>query len=182
MLWDTRERFGLISILLHWAAAAAMIYLWFTGEAMEWAAESGGSAAAARATHIATGGGLAILLIGRVVWRALVTTPEHLGTSRPLNIVASAVKGLLMLVILVAVITGFLAVWLNGRAVDVFGIFSLPSPFTANHDLHEVMGGIHNASSKVFLLLLGLHVLGAVKHLVWDRDGTFGRMLWPQGN
>ena len=180
MLWDTRERFGLISILLHWAAAAAMIYLWFTGEAMEWAAESGGSAAAARATHIATGGGLAILLIGRVVWRALVTTPEHLGTSRPLNIVASAVKGLLMLVILVAVITGFLHEWSDGRAVDVFGLFAIPSPIGENHGLHRLSGGLHNLSSNVFLLLLGLHVLGALKHLIWDRDGTFGRMLWPK--
>ena len=176
MLTDTRNGYGLISILLHWAAAVAIGYLWISGQSIEHSGDSN------RLAHIAMGSGLAILLLARVLWRAFSTSPAPLSGSRVLNVVASAVKGLLLLDILIAIATGFLIVWFEGRAVDVFGVWSLPSPFAANHALGGPMRGIHSLSTNLFLPLVGLHVLGALKHIVWDRDGTFGRMIWPRRN
>jgi len=173
MLNDTRAGYGSISILLHWAAAAAIIYLWVLGKTME-------HDQIARATHIAMGSGLAILLLARVLWRAFSVNPKPLGASTMLNVVASLVKVLLLLDIVLVVASGFLSVWLRGRAIDVFGLLTLPSPLTDDRSLAHTVSGLHEFGANAFLFLVGLHVLGALKHLVWDRDGTLKRMLWPR--
>lgn len=44
--------------------------------------------------------------------------------------------------------------------------------------LHEAAEEIHGSVSKLFWPLIALHVAGALKRLVVDRDATLGRMLW----
>lgn len=174
MLTDTRSGYGPISILLHWSAAIAILYLWLTGQSIDHSAES------VRLTHIAMGSGLAILLLARVAWRAASVNPAPLSSVRVLNLIASAVKVLLLLDIVVAIFTGFLMVWFEGRTVDVFGVLPLPSPFAAARAYSMPMRGLHSASTNAFVILVGLHVLGALKHVVWDRDGTLARMIYPR--
>ena len=43
--------------------------------------------------------------------------------------------------------------------------------------IYEFFKGVHRVTSYVFVALIALHVLAAVRHLVL-RDGIFGRM-WP---
>ena len=38
------------------------------------------------------------------------------------------------------------------------------------HETHEILG-------KVFILAVTLHIAGALKHHLLDKDGTLGRML-----
>ena len=175
MLTNTRHRYGLIAILLHWVGALTIGYMWLSGK------NFGGLGGSHHATHIAIGSGLAFLLLARVLWGALSTHPEPLNSSRALNLVASAVKGLLLLDILAVVTTGFLSVWLRGNAVNVFGLYSIASPLVADERWVRLAGGIHELGANLFFPLVGLHVLGALKHMVFDRDGTFSRMVWPRG-
>ena len=75
--------------------------------------------------------------------------------------------------------TGPLAVWSTGQPLQVFDVLAIPSPFAARVDwLHEACEEVHGAATKLFWPLIGLHVAGAVKHLVYDRDRTLQRMLW----
>lgn len=55
------------------------------------------------------------------------------------------------------------------------GVLGGRSP--AIHDFAEV---VHGAASKLFWPLIALHMAGALKHLVADRDGAPQRMLWVQ--
>lgn len=54
----------------------------------------------------------------------------------------------------------------------------LPSPFGRVPQLHELAEGMHGAATKVFWPLIVMHVGGALKHLLIDRDATPRRMLW----
>ncbi len=174
MIRDTSRNFGLISIVLHWFVAAMIIALWFDGQALEH-----GATPAGRAQHFAWGMVAGLFILARVLWRLSSGNPEPLGASPLLNAIAKYVKLALLIDMVVMIFAGVLSVWLMGRSIDVLGAFVLPSPFAANHDLHEVFQKAHSLSSNLMIPLVGLHVLGALKHLVIDRDGTFGRMIWP---
>ena len=107
-------------------------------------------------------------------------SPQPLNENALLNTVAKAVKILLLLDILLMLGSGVLAVWFAGNAISAFGVLPLPALLGATPGLAGPMRGLHSLSANLILpALLGLHVLGALKHAVWDRDGTFGRMLWP---
>jgi cytochrome b561 len=50
----------------------------------------------------------------------------------------------------------------------------------ANRALHEQMEGVHLVAAHLTFGLVILHGLGALKHLLIDRDGTVARMIVPR--
>jgi cytochrome b561 len=76
------------------------------------------------------------------------------------------------------VITGYLIPWTNGQPLDVFGV-GIPSPLPSMSGLHGVVRGLHDVVGEAFVPLLLLHILGALKHAVIDRDGVLTRMFRP---
>jgi len=63
--------------------------------------------------------------------------------------------------------------------VDPFGVV-LPRIFWDIRPLSFIMADIHLYLAIGLVVVLGLHVVGAVKHHISDRDDTLRRML-PQG-
>lgn len=61
-------------------------------------------------------------------------------------------------------------------AVSFFGVFDLPSLSDKNEALYELMKAVHEAFSYALIGALGLHILGALKHHILDRDETLRRM------
>ena len=56
---------------------------------------------------------------------------------------------------------------------QLFGLFAMPQPpFTG-----EWAKELHELGSNAAMILIGLHVLAALKHQFIDKDGIFGRML-----
>ena len=76
------------------------------------------------------------------------------------------------------VVSGYLLPWSLGRELDVFE-FGIPSPMTANRGLHEFVERVHDVTGHLFIPLVGLHVLGAIKHAIFDRRGAGLRMFKP---
>jgi cytochrome b561 len=86
----------------------------------------------------------------------------------------------LLLGILIQIISGPLAVWSGGRAINVFDVFSIPSPFAErNQGIHEIAELMHAVGRWALIVFIGLHVLGALKHIFIDRDGIMRRMIAP---
>jgi len=176
MLTDSKSTYGLVTIVLHWFAVIAIGYLWLNAPD-----DHGGQRSVSDASHIALGSGLGVLLIARVLWRLGSVNPKPLSANALLNGVASAVKMALLLDILLIIGTGLLTVWFKGDPVSLFGQWTLPNLVGAHPDMVRSVRGLHSLSTNLILpVLLGLHVLGAIKHLVWDRDGTVARMIWPR--
>lgn len=175
---NTRTAYGWAAIALHWIAAGGVLALYLLGERMEEA--SGRSAKlAAQDLHVSVGVLLFAFLVARLLWSASQPTPTPLESNRWLQMAAKTVQALFLLMIAVLLVTGPLAIWSVARPIEVFDLFAVPSPFPARVGwLHEAAEEIHGAASKLFWPLIGLHVAGALKHLVIDRDGTLQRMLW----
>jgi len=176
-LRNTRQAYGWAAIALHWISAIGVIALYFLGEQMEEAPDRAAKIAAQH-LHVSVGVLLFTFLAARLLWSASQPAPQPLEAKRALRLAAKAVQGLFLLMILVLLVTGPLAVWSTGRAISVFDVFSLASPLPRMPWLHELAEEIHGAATKLFWPLIVLHVGGALKHLIIDRDQTLQRMLW----
>ena len=177
-LVNTKAAYGWIAIALHWVSAIGVPALYLLGERMEEAPDRAAKIAAQN-LHVAVGALLFSFLAARLLWSISQPAPAPLERRAGLRMVAKVVQGLFLIMIAVLIVTGPLAVWSGPRAIDVFGLFSLPSPFPARVAwLHEAAEEVHGAATKLFWPLIVLHVAGALKHLVVDRDRTLQRMLW----
>lgn len=175
---NTRSAYGWAAIALHWISAAGVTALYFLGEALE---EAGSRAqeASARDLHVSVGVLLFAFLAARLLWSFSQPHPEPLERNRWLRLAGAAVHILFLVMIAVLLATGPLAIWSAARPIEVFDLFSLPSPFSGRVEwLHEGAEEVHELASKLFWPLIVLHVGGALKHLIIDRDRTLQRMLW----
>lgn len=173
------QGYRLSSILLHWLAAAVIIAMFVLGQMAEGAPRD--TRILLRGLHFSIGILAFVIVGGRLVWRFFAAdgAPET-AANGALDRVAAAVKHLLYLVMLVLILTGPLALWTEGRAIPFFGLASLPSPLPKLDTISHALETVHGVASKALLPLVALHVLGAFKHLILDRDGVFQRMLVPR--
>jgi cytochrome b561 len=183
MQWtNSKDGYGWLSIALHWTAAIAIILMLVTGFRADMAADAGDRAtrAAVMAWHIGLGASLFLILLLRVVSSYLQPRPAAPEQAPPLKFLSTATHQILLLGILIQIISGPLAIWSGGRAINVFDVISIPSPFAErNQGIHEIAELLHAIGRWALVLFIGLHVLGALKHIFVDRDGIMRRMLAP---
>ena len=179
-LVNTRQAYGWIAIVLHWISAAGVTALYFLGERME-EATSRAEKMDAQTTHVSVGLLLISFLAARLIWSFSQPHPESLERNPWLRRAAIAAHLGLLMMVLALIVSGPLTVLSAGRAVAIFDGFSIPNPVGRIGWLHEGGEIVHKAAAKLFWPLVGLHVAGALKHLVVDRDRTLARMLRARG-
>jgi cytochrome b561 len=183
MQWINDARtYGWLSIALHWLAAIAVFAMFYLGFSAEMAGEAGDreGRAAFMGLHISFGAAFALLLLARVAASYLQPRPAPVEQTPTLQLIARATHQLLLLAILIQIVSGPLAVWSGGRAIHVFDLFAIPSPFAErNEGVHEIAGFFHAIGRWMLIVLIGVHVLGALKHALINRDGVMRRMLAP---
>ena len=175
-----KSRYTAVAITLHWVIAILMIFMLFPGEDMI-KVERGASLGSWEPTaHASVGLLVLILSILRVIWR-LVNPPPALPPMPDWQILATkALHGLFYVLLIAIPLTGWLAIVpygaerLDVEMVTFFKIFSvaiLPNLGDWSSEVHELLGTLAK-------LLLFIHVLAALKHQFWDRDGTLTRMWY----
>ena len=60
--------------------------------------------------------------------------------------------------------------------LKVFGI-ELPKFFQYDPLIKEIMTVTHQSTAYLFLIIICVHILAAIKHLLVDCDGVFERMM-----
>jgi cytochrome b561 len=178
-LINSRESYGWLTIALHWIAGLGVIAMVTTGLEAQFAHDRAAHSAL-MGLHVATGATLFVFFAARIALHYAQPRPEKPSQAGWLNIAAAVSQNLLLIGLLIQIISGPLAVWSGAHAINVFDIVKLPSPFAArNKELHEACELAHLIGRVIIFVVLPVHVLGALKHLVFDRDGAFTRMLWP---
>lgn len=178
VLYDSHGSYGLVSRLNHWLGAALVLLLLGLGLYFE-DMPRGPEKIYWLKLHVAIGALAVPLLAFRVLWRLrhLHSGPAEFEQPVALQWLTRIVHGLLLLGMAVLILTGPLAVWSGGRAIDVFGWFAIPSPTGENRALHEALEVVHAFTAKLVLFAVIAHVLGAAKHLLFERQRLMGRML-----
>lgn len=163
------QGYNRLSILIHWATVVAILALYFSHE--------GRRGSAMYAFHIGFGALAGVFLIARILRRVRRGMPEKSEQSVLLNRLSAWVIFGFSLAIVVTIVTGYILPWSRGAAIDVFGWFAIPSPIPSMHWLHEFSEEAHELAANAIMILLVIHVVGALKHAILDRDQVLQRML-----
>ena len=171
-------RYSRAALFFHWVLAALLPFQIGLGWYMLSIEDSPGSAAYF-ALHVSLGLTAAVLIALRLLWR-LRHRPHPLPDGIPAwQAKAAGLTHVSMYVLLLAMpVTGYLGAAFSGDAVSYFGV-PLQGWSTKNEPLKEQLFTVHGVIAWALVGLVALHVLGAFKHLLKDRDGVFQRM-WPR--
>lgn len=179
----TRDSYGAVAVTLHWLIAAAILYNVWLGATMDCDEQFD-----VCQQHKSLGITILALSVLRLIWR-LVNPPPPLPAHMPAweKFAARAGHWAFYALMIGVPLGGWALVSASPVSdfvtTEVWGLFDLPLlpglPDAPNREalahqfeeLHEFFG------LNVMLGLLALHVLAALKHHVWDRDGVLVRML-----
>jgi cytochrome b561 len=176
---DTRSGYGWLSITLHWLAAILVLTMWTLGTMAQTDVQD--DAAWYAHLHMSIGASAYVLLWARILWRFAVGHPApHPGQSAMLFPLAKAFHYLFLIAIGVMLLSGPLMVWSGGDAIEVFA-WAIPSPFAPLSGLHDLLRRVHGVTASVIILGVLLHILAALKHIVFNRDGTFDKIMIADG-
>jgi cytochrome b561 len=173
----SQVRYSTGAIILHWLIAVAVIVNWRIAAAAEDLQPAEQSAI--MANHKALGITILILTLLRLAWRFAKSPPSMASTLKPLEIkLAKAMHAIFYVLLIGLPLGGWLANSFFGQGVNVFGIFTLPAlPVGKHPDAGEGIFEVHANLGTAMLVLIALHVLGALKHQFLDKDGNLYRML-----
>ncbi len=170
---DPPNGYGWVSIALHWVTAVGIVVLLFAGVSI-----SGESASRAIRLHTAVGTALYVVLWGRIVWRLACGHPPAANPSKPgVHMVGVFTHFAMLACLAVMLISGPLVAAMGQIPVSVLGLFDLTPLNEASPDAFQLLARIHGGTATVLGTLVAVHVLGVVKHLIFDRDGVLDRIL-----
>lgn len=174
---NTAERWGSVSIGLHWTIAVLILLVQVpAGLTME-AVGPGSLQNTLYNVHKTTGVTILLLAIIRLGWRWAHPVPRlPADLPRWQSALAHTTHALLYLLLFLMPITGFLYTAMGGFPVPYFGLYDLARLVPENKPAAEVFKLVHVSLQYVLYALAALHVAGALQHHFIRRDWVLRRM------
>ena len=178
---NTKTSFGTVTRSFHWLTALVILTAMPLGLIANDLSSGPGSIALKAqlfSLHKTIGVVAFFLGVARILWAFGQTRPVPLNPDRRLEtLLAEAVHLLLYLSLLIVPLSG----WIHHAAVDGFVPILWPFgqglPFVPKSEAVASLAGMaHWLFTKLLAAAIILHVLGAVKHHLIDRDATLRRM------
>jgi cytochrome b561 len=169
-------RYSRVAILLHWIIAALILVNLALGLLHEDMAKP------VRATmmfyHKSIGLTVPALTLARLAWRLAHRPPPYDAALRRWEVgLAKATHWTFYVLLLALPLTGWLIVSGGGKPTSFFGLFGVPAlPVSHADGLHEAFETLHSWFGWSMLVLVVLHVAGALKHQLEGHRQVFGRM------
>lgn len=178
-LKDTAAGYGWVSIALHWITFVSISLLLYFGSSI--GAYEGTAREEMLRLHTSMAAVSYVFLWARVIWRFVWGHPGPTEDQGRIAFFVGKWMHLAMMVVLsVILVTGPLTAWLGGDAIAVFDWFAIPSPFEPNLSLATSMHLVHRWMAATLFVGILLHIGGVYKHLAFNQDGTFMKMLLPR--
>ncbi len=179
-------RYSLIHRLLHWAIALIVLGMLSVGMIFMFLEFEGTVATFGQATtdllytyHKSFGIVVLILMLVRLAVRLANGKPEYRppieGWERA---VSAAVHASLYALLILQPILGWAATAAGGFPVQFFA-WNLPGFLAKDEALSETLYEVHGVVGWLILILVGVHVAGALRHWMVKRDQVMARMALP---
>jgi cytochrome b561 len=176
-LRNTTARWGGASQLLHWLIVVLIITQVILANVAE-DLPLGMKKLAMYARHKSVGITILGLAVIRLIWRWANPTPSLPTTLKPYErILAHLTHAALYLLLFAMPLTGWMMSSARGFPVSWFGLFQLPDLVPKNKELFVVMEDTHGTLAIALYVIVGLHVLAALKHHFMMKDDVLRRML-----
>lgn len=176
---DTLKRFSTTTIVLHWLVALLMIGMIISGLYMtRW--EDYDIYPLYKSFGITV---LAFALL-RIMWRI------YNGWQKPVSdyikwekVLSRVVQYSLIIATMVIPLSGIAMSYMSGRALEWFEVKLLAinletgQILARNSDFANMARGLHEWGAYIIIFAIALHIAGALKHHLIDKDRTLRRML-----
>ena len=175
---NEKDRYGRVSRLLHWTIAILFISLIPMGIFSSMIPEETSYRNAYYVVHKTIGVTVFLLVIVRLIWNKISKRPALDNTLTPTEKkLAHRAHNILYFMLLVIPITGFMMTSYHGYGTFFF-FWELP-PLWEQSNVYQIWGGFHKyLLPYIVYIILGAHVLGALKHQFIDKhDSAFKRMV-----
>ncbi len=172
-----RTHYHPLSVTLHWVIFLLFVVALATIEYRDGIPKGDPLRDLLRTIHMHAGQLVLILVLLRILARQLLGVPSELALPKLQRWGAQAVHLLLYLVMIGLPITGILFTQAGGRDVVFFGT-TLPVLLAKNDALRGPIKDVHELMGNAVYFLVGLHILGALWHQLFDKMPILQRMSW----
>lgn len=176
-LTNTPERYGKLSISMHWLMFLLLVAVYACIELHEFFPKGSAMRIGLKNWHFTLGLTVFALLLLRLALRVFQATPAIVPQPAAWqSILAKLVHVLLYVFMLAMPLLGWLILSGEGKAIPFYGM-ELPALIAKNKELAENFEDFHKAIGELGYYLVGVHTLAALFHHYFLRDNTFKRML-----
>ena len=179
-MWrNTHQGWGVVSILLHWTLAVAIIGLFVLGWWMTGLGYYDPWYNLGPWWHRSLGMLVLFATLLRLVWRLVNPTP--LAQGRPLERLAAHLGHVgLYVLMLVVLVSGYLISTADGKGIAIFDWFTVPAVISGLPNQASVAGEVHWYAALALMVLAAGHAAAALKHHLVDRNPVLRRMIDPR--
>ena len=173
---NNENRYGVVAKSFHWLMAVLILSIFALGLYMvdlsyydRWYKDS-------LEIHKSTGLLIALLWLLRIIWKKTNIAPRALSLHAWEITVAHFAHFILYTLILLICISGYLISTADGDGISFYGLFDVPALLTGENQ-EDTAGMIHKYLAWGLMTVIALHISGALKHHLIDKDDTLRRML-----
>lgn len=161
-------------VIIHWLTLALLVGAWCLGDELDEARHEHSATLIAYLAHVLVGGTVLLLAVLRLTFRSVDGTPPPVGQSL-MDKVAKGIHHVLYALLVLLPLSGFMTALTSGVGSALLSgdASQLPEKYTGvgylPHEVHEIL-------VTVLILVVAVHVLGAIKHQFIMKDGLMERM------
>jgi len=170
---NSENQYGLFSIAFHWAMALIILATFILGKNLEHNYQYYDDVLK---FHNSFGILIFILAIFRISWRWMNIKPGATDSKKILMKIATLVHIFFYIIFFILPITGYLLTNLQGDTVSFFN-YHLPDILEKNREIKRLFSEVHETIGNVLIIILILHVLGALFHHYILKDNTLKRII-----
>lgn len=177
-LLNTKERYGSLSISLHWLMLLLLIAVYACAELHGFFPKGSEVRKGLMSWHFSLGISVFILVAVRLAARWMAPEPQIVPDVVTWQKWLSKLMHWALYLLMVGMpILGYLGLSAAGKPVYFFGL-GLPNFMEANKELGKAILETHETIATIGYFLIGLHALAALFHHYIQRDNTLKRMLF----
>lgn len=170
------ERYGRLSIILHWLTLALLVGVYACIELREMYPRGSDLREALKMWHFMLGLTVFFLVWVRITARLIGSTPPIVpAVPKWQRVIANIVELALYCLMVVLPILGWVTLSAEGKPIPFFGV-QLPALVGESKQLAERTEELHETLATIGYLLIGLHAAAALFHHYVQRDNTLMRM------
>ena len=176
-LKNSSDNYGLISKNLHWILAVLLL-LNFSLVFVMGELEKSPLRSSLFYFHKSMGILLLGLIILRLLWRVINTTPMHLSNNQLIKRISKFVHYSFYLILLIVTFSGWIYSTARAGPVDVFGLFYMPAIVEKDNVIGQIAKDVHIYSVYIFISFVIIHIFASIYHHFFLKDKTLKRMWY----
>lgn len=162
-------------VIVHWLTLAVLIAAWYFGDSLAEATDDSKATLAGYIVHLAVGGIVLLLTLYRFYFRSKDGIPAPIGDTT-MDKLAKGVHYLLYMVLFVLPVSGIMII-LNSKAGAAL-LAGDANMLPKEHGFKDVFSHeVHEQLVNVLIVLVVVHLLGALRHQFITKDGLMERMM-----